>query len=173
MFMKGEGYSLWLMPSGEIRDKFSSLIRRLALEYGAPMFEPHVTLLGGITLSEEDVLRKTEKLVSGQSDFKVTLQVVDCQNYYFRALFVKAEKTPLLQVLYDRAREIFGVQDIPDYLPHLSLVYGDFLQAIKEQMIQGVGRSQTAEFTVDRVHLFKTDGEVDTWYRMKEFPFRP
>jgi len=44
--MKAKGHSLWLMPTGEVYDKFSILIKRLAGEYNTPIFEPHIILLG-------------------------------------------------------------------------------------------------------------------------------
>ena len=82
--MQAKGYSLWLMPTGEAYDKFSNLIKRLAKEYNAPIFEPHVTLIGEAMQSEEDVIRRAEKLVSGQESFPITLRTIDCQDSYFR-----------------------------------------------------------------------------------------
>lgn len=169
--MKAKGHSLWLMPTGEAYDKLSGLIKRLAEEYNAPLFEPHVTLLGKAMQSEEDVLKRAEQLASGQKPFPITLNTVDYQDFYFRTLFVRAERTDLLRALHDRAKEVFAMQDIPDYMPHLSLMYGNFPEAVKEQIIKAVGRDQTTEFTANSVHLFKTDGEVNSWHRVKEIPF--
>ena len=168
--MKGKGHSLWLMPTGEAYDKLSGLIKRLVEEYNAPFFEPHVTLLGEAMQSEEDVLRRSEQLASGQKPFPIVLNTVDYQDFYFRALFVRAERTDPLQALNDRAKEVFEMQDIPDYMPHLSLMYGNFPQAVKECIIKAIGRDQATEFTVNSLHIFKTDGEVNAWYKVKEFP---
>lgn len=171
--MKAKGYSLWLMPTGKAYDKLSGLIKRLAKEYNAPLFEPHITLLGETMQSEDDVLKRVkraEQLASGQNPFPITLNSIDYQDFYFRALFVRAEKTDPLQALHDRAKEVFEMQDIPDYMPHLSLMYGNFPQAIKEQIIKDIGRDQATEFTVNSVQIFKTDGEVNAWYRIKELP---
>jgi 2'-5' RNA ligase len=169
--MKAEGSSLWLMPTSEVYNKFASLINRLAREYDAPIFEPHVTLLGGVMQPEEDVLRKAAQTVSGKEPFPINLRVVDYQDFYFKALFVNAEKTDPLQALHGCAKELFGMQDIPNYMPHLSLMYGDFLQAVKEQIINAIGRDQATEFTVNSIHLFKTEGEANAWYKVKEIPF--
>lgn len=169
--MKAKGHSLWLMPIGKAYDKLSGLIKRLAKEYNAPLFEPHVTLLGEAMQSEDDVLKRAEQLASGQNPFPIKLNIVDYQDFYFRTLFVRAEKTDPLQALHDRAKEVFEMQDIPDYMPHLSLMYGNFPQAVKEQIIKAIGRNQATEFTVNSVHLFKTDGEVNVWHKVKESPF--
>ena len=168
--MKAKGYSLWLVPTGKAYDKLSSLIQRLAKSYNAPIFEPHVTLIGEIMQSENDALRKTEQLASRQNSFQITLNSVDYQDYYFRTLFIRAEKTNLLQALHDRSKDVFEVKDVSDYMPHLSLMYGNFPKAVKEQIIKDIGNDQATEFTVNGLQLFKTDGEVNAWYKVKELP---
>lgn len=169
--MKAKGHSLWLMPTGDAYDKLSGLIKRLAEEYNALLFEPHVTLLGETMHSEDDVLKRSEQLASGQKPFPITLNTVDYQDFYFRTLFVRAERTDRLQALHDSAKDVFEMQEIPDYMPHLSLMYGNFPQALKEHIIKAIGKDQSTEFIVNSVHLFKTDGEVNAWYKVKEFPF--
>lgn len=144
----------------------------MAEEYNASIFEPHVTLLSGAMQSEEDVIRRAEKLVSGRKSFPITLRTIDYQDFYFRTLFVKADKTEPLQELYDQAYDIFKMKDTPSYMPHLSLLYGNFSQAVKEKIIEAIGRDQTTQFIADRIHLFKTDGEVNAWYKVREFRFK-
>lgn len=168
--MFSKGYTLWLMPKGEVYNRFESLIKKLAKEYGGPIFEPHVTLLGDIEQSEEEVIRKTEQLVLGQKPFPITLKQIDYQDYHFRALFVRAEITESLLSLHNRAKEIFGMQDIPSYMPHLSLLYGNYPNELKEKIISEIGREQTAQFEVSSVYLIK-GGEVKDWQIVKEFPF--
>jgi 2'-5' RNA ligase len=170
--MKAKGHSLWLMPIGNVYDKLSGLITRLAQEYKTPLFEPHVTLLGEAMQSDSDIFKRAEQLVSGQKPFPVTLRTVDYQDFYFRTLFVRADRTEPLLSLYNRAKDIFEMQDIPEYMPHLSLMYGNFPQLVKEKIISGIGIDQLTEFTANSVHLFKTDGEANTWRRVKAFPLR-
>lgn len=168
--MKAKGYSLWLAPTGKAYDKLSGLIKRLAKEYNAPLFEPHVTLLGEAMQSEDEVLKRAGQLASGRNPFPVTLNSVDYSDFYFRTLFVRAERTGPLQALHDHAKEVFEMQNIPDYMPHLSLMYGNFPEAVKEQIIKDIGRDQATEFIVNSIQVFKTDGEVNAWHKVKEFP---
>lgn len=170
--MRAKGYSLWLMPTGKVYDKRSNLIKRLAGEHNAPIFEPHVTLISEVMGSENDVLRKVEQLVLGRKSFPITLRTIDYQDFYFRTLFVKADKTEPLQKLHDQACEIFEMKNIPSYMPHLSLLYGNFSQAAKEQIIETIGKNLSARFIVDKIYLFKTDGEVKSWYKVKESLFK-
>lgn len=159
------------MPKEEIDNRFAGLIKKLAKDYGGPVFEPHVTLLGEIEQPEGEVMSKTEKLVSGQKPFPITLRQIGYQDYHFRALFVKAEITSPLLSLHERAKKIFGMQNIPPYMPHLSLLYGNYPAEVKEKIIAEIGREQSAQFEIKSVYLIK-GGEVEDWEIIKEFTFR-
>ncbi len=169
--MKAKGYSLWLLPTGEVYEKLATLIKKLAEENNTPIFDPHVTLLGEIIQSKGDIVRKIEELISDQKQFPLTLSRIDYQDFYFRALFVKAEINESLLSLHNQAKMIFGMQNIPPYMPHLSLLYGNLSTATKEKITEMIGKDQTTQFTADRIYLFKTGGEVSTWYKIKEFRF--
>lgn len=169
MAMISKGYTLWLMPKGEIYNRFADLIKRLGEQYDDPIFEPHVTLLGEILKSEEETIKLTQELVAGQKPFPITLRQIDYQEHHFRTLFVKAEVTESLQDLHNRAKEIFEM-DIPPYMPHLSILYGNYQVGLKKKIISEIGKDQTATFDVSSVHLMK-GGKIEGWQIIKDFPF--
>lgn len=166
-----KGYTLWLMPKGQVYNKFFNLIKKLARENGGPIFEPHVTLLGDIELFGQGILKKMAELVHGQRSFPVTLKQIDYEDFFFRTLFVKAEVTEPLFSLHERAKKIFGMENIPPYMPHLSLLYGNYPVKLKEKIIKEIGRDQTAQFDVSSIHLIK-GGRVDDWQIIREFTFQ-
>lgn len=170
--MKGTGYSINILPSGEEYNRFESLILRLAEQYNTPVFAPHVTVLGQATEDEEEAIAGMKKLVANQGPFTVTLEKVDFQDHFFRALFVLAEKTEPLLSLHEKAKKIFGKAADP-YMPHLSLLYGDFSSDLKKKIISEIGPLQKSTFEVKNLHLFCTEGEADEWYEVEEFPLLP
>lgn len=170
-YMKAIGYSLWFMPEGDCYNSLRSMIDRFSKQHSSPNFEPHITLIGQLSVPEEEVLAKTATLASLIKPFKIRLTKIDNQNYYFRALFVEVKKvTPILEA-NRQARELFARKEDPEYMPHLSLMYGDFPEKLKKKIIKDIGNNLAGEFAVKSIHLFKTGGEVKNWYRIKEFPF--
>lgn len=169
--MKSKGYSLWLVPKGMANNKFGSLINKLAKENQAPVFQPHVTLLGDFMYSEEESIEKTKQLVSGQSPFTIEMEKIDFEDYFFRTLFVRAKKTKPLMILNSRAREIFQMQSQLAFMPHLSLLYGTFSKETKEKIISKIGRDQKAVFEIKSVYLIK-GGEIKDWQIINEFPLK-
>lgn len=57
-----ENYSIWIKPSGYMYNKLQQEIATQAKEYGAPLFEPHVTLLPDIQGDEEQIIATMQQL---------------------------------------------------------------------------------------------------------------
>jgi 2'-5' RNA ligase len=59
-------YSIWLAPEEDsaLHSRLQQEIRRLSQENAGTAFAPHVTLIGGIVASKDDVISKTEELAS-------------------------------------------------------------------------------------------------------------
>jgi len=169
---RAKGYSLWLMPTGDVYVRLAEIISHLSKEYNTPQFEPHITLIGEIEGSEQEIMSKTKQLLSATNQFPINLTQVDYLNQYFRCLFLRADETVGLMDANKRAREIFSRQYDPKFMPHLSLMYGDFTLELKEQIIRETGRNFNINFNVPSVHLFSTNGEPKDWYRVTEFPFK-
>lgn len=57
-------YSIWLVPdpAEDFYKRVATEIEHWALKKNSPVFPPHVTLIGGIKGTEDDVLSKTEAL---------------------------------------------------------------------------------------------------------------
>lgn len=72
--------------------------------------------------------------------------------------------------LHNKAKEIFNMTKIPPYMPHLSLMYGNYPQALKDKIIQEIGKNQSTQFEVNSVHLVQ-GGEIKDWQIIKEFSF--
>lgn len=162
-------YSIWLMPSGEVFSKFRNIISELALEQASPLFEPHVTLLGGIEGNKEDMISKTFRLANFLQPVEIKLGEVAYLDEYFRSLFVKAE-SKALDGAHAMAQKIFGVKQ--KYEPHMSLMYGDFLPGKKKEIMKRIGSRFDDKFVAESLKLFLTSGEVEYWKNIKEFKLK-
>jgi 2'-5' RNA ligase len=158
-----ERYSLWLMPAGGVREWLVRTLRELSVQYGAPAFPPHVTLLGGITEARGGVLRRTASLAALLRPFIVQLGEIDCLDQYFRSLFARAAPTPPLLKAHQLACQVFGHRREPLFMPHLSLLYGDFSQSQKDKTIDAMGQRLDLQFKVQNLFLYSTRGEPSRW----------
>lgn len=163
------------MPVGDVYSDLARLIFQLSERYSAPNFEPHVTLLNQVVGSEEEILSKAAKLATIITPYEVQLAQVGYLDEYFRCIFLKVKQTDDVMNANARARKEFqgyikSSGSAKEYIPHLSLLYGNFPSRIKEEITTEIGQKWKKSFQIDSIHLFLTAGEVKKWYRVKEFP---
>lgn len=166
--MKAKGYSIWLTPTGEVYRKLAEIISQLSKKYSTPNFEPHLTLIGDLIGSEEEIISKTLKLAEQLKPFEIKLKKADYFDEYFKCLFIRAGKTKEVIEANNIAREAFNLEPNPEYMPHLSLMYGDLSPEIKEEILTDLGKEFDLSFEVKSIHLFSTTGEVKDWSKVKE-----
>jgi 2'-5' RNA ligase len=165
-------YSLWLMPTGELLASLAEIIEELSRNRPELRFEPHVTLLGGLSGLEPQFSSKTCELASLVEPYQIQIDKVDYLDEFFRSLFIRVEPTRPVLDANRKARLIFQRQQETEYLPHLSLMYGDLPPPTKEQIISRIGREFQRQFEVCVIHLYSTEGEPKDWHRVEEFPLR-
>lgn len=167
--MRAKGYSIWLTPTGEVYRKLAEIISQLSKKYSTPNFEPHLTLIGDLLGSEEEIISKALKLAERLKPFEIKLKKADYFDEYFKCLFIRAERSKEVIEVNNIAREIFNLNPNLEYMPHLSLMYGDLSPETKEEILADLGKEFDISFEVKSIHLFSTTGEVKDWYRVKEF----
>ncbi len=161
-------YHLWLMPSGDVYNKLNHLISRLSKKYSSPNFEPHVTLIGKLIGSEQDVILKTLQLTGYIKPFTIKLKKIDYRDEYFKCLFITAEETEDLMKANLKASEIFNRKDSSKYFPHLSIMYGNFPVTMKKKIISEIGEIFNLNFKVKNMALL-SNGKPKNWHKVKEF----
>jgi 2'-5' RNA ligase len=114
----------WLIPAKAERELFRALIRILAKQCAAPVFEPHLTLcFSRDAQSPKKVLRR----ISAPA---VRLQVRDVaySSKFTKTLFIRLKPKPALNKL---TRDLGG--DAPRD-PHVSLIYKKLSARTKKQL---------------------------------------
>ena len=165
-------YALWLMPNGEVYDRLARVIIELGHKYQAPVFEPHVTLLAGIPGPEEPIVGQCHRLAAMVEPYSIQLNKLDQLDEFYRCVFVRVQETGPVMETNLKAREFLGLEQGPPYMPHLSLLYGDFPELTKRQIIHSLGESWDLKFLADRLYLIDARGGLPDWRRLGEFAFR-
>ncbi len=168
-----ETFSLWIMPEGKIYEQLSSLIASLSKRYNAPLFEPHITLLGPVEEERETAISKTSLLASSLTSFEVKLENPSYLNEYFRCVFLKVENSLPLQEANKKAQEVFNHKQ-EFFFPHLSLLYGNYSESLKKKIVEEIDDKYSFSFKVNAIHLFSTPlGAPEKWGRVGRFSLSP
>lgn len=167
-------YSLWLEPTGDTAYKLQQRIKELSNKYDTPVFSPHVTLLGGLTASKTELVPLTDTLASSVAPFDLTLTKAGYLNTFYQSLFIHVEQNEGLTYLHKNACRLFDCPEEyeKEYMPHLSLLYGDINQKQKEKILNNIGREFYIRFTAKKVVLMHTDGKPEQWKKIHTAMFK-
>lgn len=165
--MRGVGFSLWIVPEGDVRRRLADLIESLARRLGGPVFAPHVTLLAGVPGPERDVVARVENVLRAATAFPLRFRGPETGDTFFRALYLRVEPSPELLALHQAARDAFARRHDPPYVPHLSLVYG---APPPLTVVEEVRPTAPEGFEARTLDVQSTEGAVEAWRLVRRFP---
>jgi 2'-5' RNA ligase len=164
------GYHIFLEPDNSVREHVQGVITTLAEVFGGPVFTPHVTLLARIPGdSDEEIIQKAERLASLMEPFSISLAEVDSRSAYFQACFLKLVSEDQVITYHHHAKEIFDIDTLHPYTPHMSLFYGNLtdLEMVELRSAINLPEEQLV-FEVNKLHIYRTPGTVETWEKIAE-----
>jgi len=162
-------YSLWFKPAGATFDVLAEVIDQFAQEFGHTTFEPHVTLLGNLDGTEEEILRRTELLAKRLQPFQIELTEPAHGHQHFQCVFMRVGQSSSVMDAHARAQKVFD-QSEGRFMPHLSLVYGTFPDARKLEIISRLPDLR-GSFEATTLYLIEADSDdPKDWRELAEFP---
>ncbi|KAJ0402695.1 hypothetical protein ATCC90586_009472 [Pythium insidiosum] len=169
------GYSLWLIPAGGPHEALHQLIVEYAARLMTPPFLPHITLLGGVTgLSEQEAIDKTRSVATMLHAMDLEVSVVASKELlYFQCVFGLIKEDDELASAHEAAKEGFARREEPDYMPHISLVYGDIEEEQRQALKRELGpRVDGMRLHISSLQLWNTSGPVKSWKMVTDVPLR-
>lgn len=168
--MSDQRYSLWLLPDEQVSQVLAAVINDVAMQYQAPVFEPHATLLGEVRIEFSELESKTRQLATQIKPFRVTLGEVAVSTTYFQSVFVRLKTSLELMVAHMKAQELVEARPNTVFMPHMSLAYGDFPIKTRVEIAQQI-RLQDHSFEVDRVVITPSTPDPNDWQHLAEIKF--
>lgn len=161
-------YTLWLMPDRSTYLKLSKLIADLSTTHDAPVFEPHVTLLSGITDDLGTAIDKTNQFAADHTTITASLTRIEFLEYYYRCLFFRTDESVALMHARTAAEKLFEHTNIHPFIPHVSFLYGSLPVFQKEAIVAELGDAFLVDFRLTKLRLVKTQRTPENWELIKE-----
>lgn len=163
-------YTLWLMPDDTSMAQLQAVIDQLGGRYQGPQFAPHVTLLGWVRGDEDELKEKTGKLAASLPTLPVTINGLAGAPYYFRCFFARLQDNDGIKHATTQAIGIFKIKPTSDFLPHISLLYGQLDRDEKKTIPEQVGDKIPRNLTLDKLRLVRMSVSVSGWETVAEVP---
>ncbi|MQM10388.1 hypothetical protein Taro_043282, partial [Colocasia esculenta] len=169
-------YSVWAIPPEGVTQRLKKMMSGLRSEFGGPEFEPHITVVGATRLTREDAIRKLRSACAagGLRTYTARISAVSRGGFFYQCVYLLVEPTPevrpqeALTVMAASAHccDHFEYEKATPYMPHLSLLYGDLSDDVKERAVERAKELDEnvcgLSFPVTMLALYKTDTEDKT-----------
>lgn len=86
-------YSVWGLPPVELRPRLKKLMEGLRSEFGGPEFEPHVTVVGAIDLTEREARDKFKKACDGLKLYNAKVERVATGSFFYQCVYLLLHPT--------------------------------------------------------------------------------
>ncbi len=170
-------HALVLALDDDAARTISGFIRMLSKKYGSPVFEPHVTLLGGISRERAgaDALAECARRLAECSTLPINFVGAGLSDLPLRPLFFYVARTRRLLHLRSRAEELLALPGPPlsNYTAHLPLACGAYPRETLGEMLASISPLDFRELaaTAVAIEVWETGGMIDEWKRLAGFPF--
>ncbi|CAK7334087.1 unnamed protein product [Dovyalis caffra] len=169
-------YSVWAIPPEDMGERLKKLMGGLRSEFGGPEIPPHVTVVGAVSLTEQDALEKFRSACEGLKAYHVKADRLVTGAFPSQCLYLLFQSTPEVMDASAHCCRQFGYKRSNRYMPHLSLLYGTLTNDKKkkaqekayvlDESIDGLN------FQISRLALWITDrqdkGKLESWKQVAE-----
>ncbi|KAG6737188.1 hypothetical protein POTOM_059767 [Populus tomentosa] len=175
-------YSVWAIPPEDVGERLKKLMGGLRSEFGGPeIFQPHITVVGAMSLTEQEALEKFRSACEGLKPYHAKADSVVAGAFPSQCLYLLFQSTPEVMDASAHCCRHFGYKRSNQYMPRLSLLYGTLTKEEKkaaqekayllDESINGM------DFQVSRLALWITDredkGNLETWKLIAECSLSP
>lgn len=153
----------WLLPPKKIQAVYQPLT--------TPKFEPHITIIGAVTLKGEikSILKVVEAVVKNLRPIPIELTEISSSTTYFQCVFARVKPTLELFRAHQLIKSALRHSDPSMYVPHMSLVYGNLKLEERFKIAESI-KLPVTNFTADRISVISADSlNPKTWKHIAEF----
>ena len=168
------GFSLWMVPEGNLFEAINREIQDLAKKYNSPVFTPHLTLAPDIKFDDvpiDKVPELIEKISSKVEPFNLTIKDIGGQTgSLYQCLYLVCDFPEKLKNAVKVVRETLGRPTDSPFMPHISICYQPELKDEEKEKIKAeirenfVGRS----FRALNIQAYTSGEPVENWERIAE-----
>ncbi len=143
--------SVWLVPSEKDETYLSSAIKKLAVDYSAPIFIPHLTLIGDLKINFYDLKSAIDKVFDDKKPFVIKKTKLNQSEQFFKTVFIEFELDDNLKKFFKLLSSKTNNIALETFKPHTSLIYKIMSDEEKFKIIKNINIKN--KFIIDRVFI--------------------
>lgn len=162
-------YSVWIIPPQPVFDELSKVILDLTIEYNAPIFKPHMTVLGNIDRELGNIQKAAKTVAKGTEKLSLSLGPISFSTTYYQSVLVGVNSTAQLMKLNLDIKKLLDIENSV-FMPHISLMYGDHDMETREKIAAKI-KLQSNSFIAAEIVIIPEKSEPKEWEPIATIPF--
>jgi hypothetical protein len=131
--------ALWLLPAAEDGARLRAQIQALSRRLGAPVFEPHVTIFGGVGGRRLEIEAVLARAARETPSFILSPARLAHSPAFFQCLVLEPADPEPVVALRRRLGPELGRRPEDAASPHLSLAYAELAEREREELCRELG----------------------------------
>lgn len=159
--------SVWLVPQESEKQELSATVNKLAQENSSPSFNPHLTLLGDVFMSFEDLKSAVDEVFINQTPFQVKSTDINQSEAFFKTVFIEFKINETLKKVFESLSQKTDKRGIDTFKPHISLMYKMMPESEKLKIISGLKARD--EYTMNSAYIVAPKIGDKDWMDVKNW----
>ena len=141
--------AIWLVPQDNDKEYLQKIVNGLGEKYNAPLFVPHLTILGDTIIELEDLKQAIDKSFKNIKPIKIKKTQISQSELFFKTVFIEFEENEILKKVFENLKN--NLPEKTDYVfkPHISLLYKIMPEEEKIKIVKNLNIK--SEFIIDKV----------------------
>ena len=165
-----KAFWFWCEFSSIDTEYLNQIQNKVQRELRGPEFKIHLTLAGPFNEINPSSINGIRTYCSQNSPIQVKLFKYDYQEKFFQSFFIAVSQSKELNDLRNSIFKINHQKPSHPYLPHISLAYGDYEKATKENLITSLPWLKNS-IAIDKVSIIEVEEDINLWKASECFSF--
>ena len=141
--------AVWLVPQDNDKEYLQKIVNDLGEKYNAPLFVPHLTILGDTLIELKDLKQAIDKAFENIKPITIKKTQISQSNIFFKTVFIELEENEMLASVFENLKN--NLPEKTDYVfkPHISLLYKIMPEEEKIKIVKNLNIK--SEFIIDKV----------------------
>jgi len=157
-----KAFWLWCQFADTDMEFLRNIQSQVNKKFQGPKFEIHLTLLGPIMIIDKERVRTVRQKCDKLNPFKVYPLGYSFSSSFFTSLFIEIKKSKNLSNFRKEFSDISPLGLRTNYMPHVSLMYGNFQKDEKRKLITNL-LGLRKSFTIDKVCIVDVNEDNFVW----------
>lgn len=160
-------YAIWLLPQYSDEKYLKNIIDNLSFRFGAPAFQPHITIFGLIDEKLENIESIINNSIERINPFIVHKSTIRESNNFWKTIFIDLVINEELNKIHDNFYHKFSKSKENKFSPHISLIYKNMNLDNRKKILNSLIIKNY--FLIDKISILHFSENILNWKIVKNF----